>query len=141
MWYVKCDIAFQQTVDGIVFSSESDTFWSFRLEQWKERKLGWLLLLLRIMCALVIIFIRLLLLKSSSIDVASPIQTFWLKIPFPIRLEEWPLVWILRGVKGYCKSFLILFNKFVILGLILMQNLMPNTFALKGWHSQIPLSD
>ena len=33
-------VLFQQTVDGIVFSSESDTFWSFRLEQWKERRLG-----------------------------------------------------------------------------------------------------
>ena len=62
------------------------------------------MLLLRIMCALVIIFIQLRFLKSSSIDVASPIQTFWLKILFPIRLEEWPMVWILRGVKGYCKA-------------------------------------
>ena len=35
---------------------------------------------------------------------------------------------------------MIFFNKFVILGLNLMQNLMPFTFALKAWHSQNPLT-
>ena len=35
--------------------------------------------------------------------------------------------------------FLPVFNKFVFLGLILLQNFVPNTFELKGWHPKIPL--